>query len=106
MTAIGAMKARIVLLAPSDAPDGGGGWIRTWTPIAPPSTVFADVRRARARPGTQGRLPEGEFVWRFRLRLRPGLAPGMRISWKGRIFEVGSAADDEKWTRLMAREVS
>lgn len=98
VVSIGDMRQRLVLQAPVESPDGGGGVTRAWSlvaevwgalkPASGAETVAADGVRARV----------SHEVW---IRYRTGVGPEMRFVLGTRIFEIRAAIDSGERHRFL-----
>lgn len=84
-TSIGAMRHRITVEAPIRVPDGSGGVIESWTPVA---TLWARIvdragNEAFSADGITGRLTHD-----ITLRPHPDLVPRNRIRLAARVFHI------------------
>jgi head-tail adaptor len=82
----GILDQRVTLETAADVPDGGGGYTRTWVPIA---TSWANVRVTPAELAEQsGRLKQvdsADVLMRRRL-----LPPKIRLKWRWQVWRVVS----------------
>ena len=90
MTAIGELRARLVLEEPVRTPDGGGGASESWIAVA---TVWGQIE---ARPGgeaIQADRVTATVVHNVTIRYRAGVLPEMRFRSGTRIFQILSVVD-------------
>lgn len=97
----GAMRERIVVQQVTDASDGGGGYVKTWSTLA---TLYAYVKPLSGRePYTQGQISP-IVQYEFTIRYRTGITPANRITWNGKIFNIRSVVNaDERDKYLTIR---
>jgi SPP1 family predicted phage head-tail adaptor len=98
-TPIGALRRRVTLQAPVEAPDLAGGVARGWMPVA---TLWAAIEPLASAPVLLGDAPTSRTTHRVVLRWRAGVAAGMRLAEGARLFSIRSALDpDERRRRLV-----
>ena len=98
MTAIGALRARLVLEEPVRTQDGGGGTSESWIAVA---TVWGQIE---ARPGgeaIQADRVTATVLHNITIRYRAGVLPEMRFRTGTRIFHILSVADIEDRDRWL-----
>jgi|WetSurMetagenome_2_1015567.scaffolds.fasta_scaffold601842_2 SPP1 family predicted phage head-tail adaptor len=83
----GDLKNRIVLEAPSRAPDLMGGSEITWTAI---DTVYAAIWPVRGDEAVAGAKPAASATHRVRIRYRRRMSPEWRIRYKDKRFSIVS----------------
>lgn len=101
MTAIGELRARLVLEEPVRTPDGGGGASESWVEVA---TVWG---RIEGRPGgetVQADRVTATLTHTITIRYRAGVVPQMRFRLETRIFHILSVVDiEDRDRRLICR---
>ncbi len=89
---LGAARRRLVLEAPTSAPDDAGGRIETFSPVA---ALWAQVcwrsGNERSRVGREEQAARYEIT----IRWRAGVNAGMRFSGQGAVFGIISAGDPD-----------
>ncbi len=101
-----ALRRRVAIEAPADAPDGAGGVARGFAPLA---TVFACVEPLSAAEARQGAALGLKSLWRVTIRARGDLTGGHRASWNGRIFDVLSVRPldaEGRFEELLCEEIT
>lgn len=90
----------MTLEAPADAPDGGGGSVRSWTALG---AVWAAVRAASGGEGVSGGAEGSRVTHRVELRWAPPDSPArpnaaQRLREGARVFRIlaVSEADDRR----------
>ena len=95
---------RIVIEEPAVLPDGAGGEMRTFLPLA---TVWAAVTPVRAEAVTEGDRLGGRITHRVTIRWRADVTGGMRIRHRGRILAIDTVVDPDerrRYLQIAARE--
>ena len=98
MTAIGELRARLVLEEPVRTPDGGGGVSEGWVEVA---TVWG---RIKARPGSEALKADrvtATVMHDITIRYRAGVIPEMRFRAGARIFHILSVVDIKDRSRWL-----
>ena len=99
---IGALRERVILEALAASPDGAGGRVRTWAPVAEMwAAVTAgstDAWRAEAPEpdGLAGRLTRDVTI-----RWREGVAPAQRFRLGARVLEITAVIDLDERRRFL-----
>lgn len=94
---IGLLRRRIALEAAVDAPDGAGGFTRTWTAVG---AVFGAVRPLRLRDGGEDGRPVGVVTHEITLRRR-AVTGGMRLVADGVRYRVVAVEDADPARRFV-----
>jgi SPP1 family predicted phage head-tail adaptor len=103
-TAIGALRLRLTLEAPSRAGDGGGGAVTSWTTI---TEVWAAVRPISGAESFELDRVAGKVTHEVVIRYRAGVTPEMRLRAGTRIFDIRSVFDPDarrRWLTCLAEE--
>lgn len=95
---IGALRHRVTLEAPIDAPDGAGGFSRSFTPIA---NLWARVAPTGAREDFVEQRGEQATNHVVTIRWRDGVAKDMRFVFRGRKLRIQSAVDPDERRRFL-----
>ena len=98
MTAIGDLRARLVLEESVRTPDGGGGVSEAWVEVA---TVWG---RIEARPGSEAFKVDrvtATVMYDITIRYRAGVCPEMRFRSGTRIFHILSVVDIKDRSRWL-----
>lgn len=77
----------------------------TWQDVA---TVWAAVEPLSGREYLLAQNVNAELTVRIRIRYRPGVTPGMRVLYNGRVFDIQAVIDVEERHRelqLMCKEI-
>jgi SPP1 family predicted phage head-tail adaptor len=99
VTGAGALRHRLVLERPDDAPDGAGGVVAGWTAAA---TVWGAIAPVRADEAVAAGRLDGLATHRVEIRHRGDVAGGWRVRTGGRTLRVRAALDpDERRRRLV-----
>ncbi|WP_434642754.1 phage head closure protein [Thermoanaerobacterium thermosaccharolyticum] len=96
-------RATIQQLVSTD--DGAGGSIETWQDIV---TVWAAIEPLRGNERYTAQQVQSTLSHKVTIRYREGIKPQMRLTYKGRVFEVESVIDVEErhqWLELLCSEV-
>jgi SPP1 family predicted phage head-tail adaptor len=84
--------------------DSYGGEVITWAEVV---TCWAAVEPLQGREFLDGRRLEAEVSTRIRIRYRPGIKPGQRITWGDHVYDLEAVIEHEskrRELRLMCRE--
>lgn len=94
----GAFRHELSLEAAALTPDGAGGHIESWSEVA---TLFARVEpvSATSRFGADQTLETVSH--RITLRHREGIASGMRLRLRGRVFSILTVHDPDETRRYL-----
>jgi len=101
---IAALRRRLILEHPVDAPDQTGGFARQWQAVA---TLWAQVEPVRAEQVFSAERAAMHVTHRIRLRWRPDINGAMRLRDGARLFVIMGAhdADDRRrWMICVCRE--
>lgn len=104
MSAIGALRHRLVIEQPMRVPDGGGGATITWTALA---TVWGAIEPLRGGESVEAEALASRVSHRIRIRHRAGLSSDMRFRDGGRIFSIRSLNDPDgrrRWLDCLCDE--
>lgn len=100
----GTMRQRIRLEQPSLAPDGLGGWHRSWVEVA---SVWAHIRAGSGDERMEAGQLAAPATYRIRLRWREDITSDMRIVFGARIFAIRGVLDADarkRFIELIAEE--
>ncbi len=97
-TLIGAMRQRVTLEAPVDAPDGAGGFTRTHATLA---SLWARIEPVEAHDDFIEQRQEQQTTHRVTIRWRSDVAQPMRFDFHGRKLLVLSAVDPDERRRFL-----
>ena len=86
----GQLDQRVEISRFTSEPDEIGQMIETWATLA---TVWAAVEPQAGREFVAGGAAQSELTTRIRLRYRPGLTSGDRVTHDGRVYDVQSVID-------------
>jgi len=89
----GDLDQRVVFQAKTRTPDGGGGFVDTWSNIGATPEVWAKVWPVSGRERVEGQQIESPTMYRFRIRNRSDLTTAMRVVWRGRAHNIRFIAD-------------
>lgn len=95
---IGAMRRRVTLEQPVDAPDGAGGMTRTYAPLA---NLWARVTPLRGTDQFVGERQELAIAHDVRIRWRAGVTSQMRFALGGRALRILSVRDEDERRRFL-----
>ncbi len=85
MVRAGILRHRVTIQRATSTKDALGGDVLTWATLA---TVWAEVRPLSGREAIEaGRISSTANVW-ITIRYRDDVTPLMRVSWRGRVFEI------------------
>ena len=102
---IGKLRHRVTIQQLVNIDDGGGGSIETWQDIVP---VWAAIEPLRGNERYTAQQVQSTLSHKVTIRYREGVKPQMRLTYKGRVFEVESVIDVEErhqWLELLCSEV-
>lgn len=102
---IGDLRHRITLEQRTATKDDFGGEVITWATWA---EAWAAIEPLQGREFLDGRRLEAEISTRIRIRYRPGVVPGMRITWGDHVYDIQSVIEHEsrrRELRIMCREL-
>jgi SPP1 family predicted phage head-tail adaptor len=89
---IGALNRRVVLEAVMRTPDGAGGAVESWTPVA---TLFATLRAVSGGESFAQDRTAGRVTHEIVIRYRADVTPAMRFRLGTRLFEIAAAFDPD-----------
>jgi SPP1 family predicted phage head-tail adaptor len=95
---IGALRHRVTLEAPVDAPDGAGGFSRSFTPIA---NLWARVAPGGAREDFVEQRAEQAANHVVTIRWRDDVTKDMRFVHRGRKLRIQSTVDPDERRRFL-----
>jgi len=101
------LNKRLTIEAPSRVADGMGGFTVVWTTVA--SAVPAAIWPASANEAMRAGQVSQEITHRVRIRYRPVIKAGWRLSWGGRYFNVAGVVDPNmahRWLDLLCKEAA
>jgi SPP1 family predicted phage head-tail adaptor len=94
---IGTLRRRIAVEAAQDTPDGAGGFIRAWVPVA---TVWGAVRPLRLRDSGEDGRRVGVVTHEITIRRRT-MTGGMRLVADGVRYRVAAVEDADPARRFV-----
>jgi SPP1 family predicted phage head-tail adaptor len=94
----GALRRRLRLERPLDAPDDIGGVSRSWTLEA---TVWAQLTSLKGLTRLQGERLEQAITHRVVMRWRAGVSGEMRLVMGQRVFAIRSVRDPDEGRRAL-----
>ena len=95
---IGSLRHRLILEAPTQRPDGGGGATISWSEQA---TVWADIRARRGGERDQADRPDARLQLQVRIRYRRDVSTAMRLRDGTRVFNILSLFDEDGRERFL-----
>jgi SPP1 family predicted phage head-tail adaptor len=95
---IGALRHRVTLEAPIDAPDGAGGFTRSFAPVA---ELWARVAPTGAREDFIEQRAEQATSHVVTIRWREDVAKDMRFIHRGRRLRIQSVVDSDERRRFL-----
>jgi SPP1 family predicted phage head-tail adaptor len=95
---IGTMRHRVVIEESVSAPDGGGGAIVTWTPVA---EVWAAITPRAGRETAEADGLMGRVTHAITIRHRGDVTPRQRFRKGDRIFDITSVIDADEAHRFL-----
>lgn len=96
--AIGALRHRVTLEAPIDAPDGAGGFTRSFAPIA---SFWARIAPSGAREDFVEQRAEQATNYVVMIRWRNDVSKDMRFVYRGRKLRIQSVVDPDERRRFL-----
>lgn len=90
---VGALRHRIAIEEPLRTPDEAGGAEMTWSLVA---TTWAEISPKSGREVFESDQLGGRITHDVRLRYRAGLSPKMRITHRGRTFDIRHVASPDE----------
>jgi SPP1 family predicted phage head-tail adaptor len=97
VTRIGELRHRLTLEAPVEAPDGAGGFARTWTPLG---EIWAAIEPLGAGEAVIADKRLGRLTHRLVVRRRDDLTLNHRFRLGQRTFAIKALRDNEERGRL------
>jgi SPP1 family predicted phage head-tail adaptor len=98
---IGALRNRVTIEAPADAPDGAGGFTRSFAPLA---QVWAKIDPVSARDQFVEQRQEQSTTHVVTIRWRSDVKSQMRILHRGRKLLIQSVIDRDERRRFLICE--
>lgn len=95
---IGELRHRVTLEAPVDAPDGAGGYTRSFTPSA---NLWARITPSGAREDFVEQRAEQAVSHVVTIRWRDDVTKDMRFVHRGRRLRIQSAFDPDERRRFL-----
>lgn len=95
----GNLRHRVVLEAPVRTPDGGGGSVVGWTPVA---EVWAEIRTGQGQEAMIAEALSGRVSHVVTIRYRDGVDHTMRLRFGGRLFAITAVVDHDEGHRFLA----
>ena len=86
----GLLRHRIVIEQTTESRDSSGSVVNTWTQFA---TVSSTYEPQSGKEGVTEDHTQATQAVKFRIRYLAGVAPKMRITFGGNIFDILSAVD-------------
>ncbi len=102
---VGKLRHRVTIQQLVNTDDGAGGSIETWQNVA---TVWAAIEPLRGNERYAAQQVQSTLTHKVTIRYREGIKPQMRLTYKGRIFDIESVIDIEErhhWLELFCSEV-
>jgi len=90
---IGQLRHRVTLQQAVEQDDGYGGRTVTWQDVA---TVWAAVEPLRGDERYRAQQVRAQLSHRVTIRYRPGVRPGMRVVYGGRLLAITAVIDPEE----------
>jgi SPP1 family predicted phage head-tail adaptor len=100
---IGELRHRVTLEAPVDAPDGAGGFARSFTPIA---NLWARIAPSGAREDFVEQRAEQVMSHVVTIRWRDDVTKNMRFVHRGRRLRIQSAFDPDERREALRRSAA
>jgi len=98
LSLIGELRHHVTLEAPVDAPDGAGGFARSFTPIA---NLWARIAPSGAREDFVEQRAEQATTHIVTIRWRDDVTKDMRFVHRGRKLRIQSAIDPDERRRFL-----
>lgn len=95
---LGDMRHRLALEEAAATPDGAGGAIVSWSPVA---EVWAAIRPRSGTERVEADGLMGRVTHEITIRYRPDVAPRQRFRQGDRIFDITSVIDAEEAHRFL-----
>lgn len=96
--AIGALRERVRILAPSDTRDQIGGLVRVWATVA---DVWARVEEMSAGEQYRREQINTQAQFAVTIRFRADVTVNQRVAWRGRTFEITGRPNPDETRRFM-----
>lgn len=90
MTGAGKLDRRVSIERFTSEQDELGQPVQAWTPLA---TVWAEVSPQAGREFVAAGAAQSELTTKIRIRYRPGLTSGDRVTHDGRVYNIASVID-------------
>ena len=94
----GWLRARLVLEAPADLPDGQGGVSEGWTELA---TLWGRIEPLRGAPDETGGAATAVVTHRVTIRYREDVLHAMRFTHRGRALLIRTVRDPDESRRYL-----
>lgn len=98
---IGRLRHRLTLETRSRSPDGGGGAVSAWTPVA---ELWGAVEAVAGKEAVAADRVSGETACRIVIRHRDDVGPAMRFRRGGEAFDIVAALDGDGRRRFLVCE--
>ena len=101
----GKLRHRTTIQQLVNTDDGAGGSIETWQNVA---TVWAAIEPLRGNERYTAQQVQSTLSHKVTIRYHEGVKPQMRLTYKGRIFDIEAVIDIEerhRWLELLCSEV-
>ena len=95
---IGALRHRLVLEGGVRTPDGGGGAMRPWIPVA---ELWAAITTATGTETVAGEAISGRVSHAIEIRYRNDVSPAMRLRQGTRLFDIQAVFDVDGHRRFL-----
>ena len=95
---IGALRHRVVLESQTRTPDGGGGAVLAWQPVA---ELWAAVRPLAGREIVTGEAISSRVTHAVTIRHRDSIGPTMRFRLDDRILAITAVLDVDERRRFL-----
>lgn len=90
----GQLRERLTLFTPAaSVPDGVGGWLPGGAETS--VTVWARLRPLRAAEKVANGQQLNSEAYEATIRVRPGVAGGLRAEWRGQTLRIQAVTPDE-----------
>lgn len=96
---IGALRHRVVLEAETRIPDGGGGAVLGWSPVA---EVWAAIESLTGNENIVAESVRAHVSHIVLIRCRSGVSPAMRFRFGSRVFDITAVLDIDERRRFLA----
>jgi SPP1 family predicted phage head-tail adaptor len=100
---IGTLDERLVLEQPARTPDGGGGAILAWEPVA---ELWARVRPISGEERLAHDQLAGRLTHEVWIRWRAGVTPAMRFRQDTRTYQIAAVLETSRrvWLKCLCEE--